>query len=92
MLKRRSARMCTRLPTASIVFSRGASRCKGNTLTGEDFIDPREPDKLVYPMRVVAQDQTAKDTDGDPLLATVYVPSNRFRPGPRTLSLPCDRL
>jgi hypothetical protein len=53
-------------------------------LTGEDFIDPREPDKLVYPMWVVAQDQTAKDTDGNPLLATVYVPSNRFQPGPRT--------
>lgn len=57
---------------------------RGTTLAGEDFIDPREPDKLVYPMRVVAQDQTATDTDGDPLLATVYVPSNRFQPGPRT--------
>ncbi len=53
-------------------------------MAAEDFIDPREPDKLVYPMRVVAQDQTVRDTDGNPLLARVHVPSNRFDKGPRS--------
>lgn len=53
-------------------------------MAGADFIDPREPDKLFYPMRVVAQDQTVLDVDGNPLLATILVPSNRFAPGPRT--------
>jgi hypothetical protein len=32
------------------------------------LVDPKEPDKRSYSMRIVAQDQTVVDDSGDPLL------------------------
>ncbi len=45
--------------------------------------DPRDPDKLFYEMRVLAQDPSVKGLDGNPLLARVLVPADRLEAGPR---------
>lgn len=52
-------------------------------MTQEHYHDSRDPNQRTYSMRIVAQDPSVLAADGNPLIADVDVPADRFEAGLR---------